>query len=64
MVIGRVAFDSGAAGNNRPLAGLAWSWSHASYGCDICLRWEPEVIACAFIYGAAQDLQFPVSLLG
>ena len=35
---------------------VVWTWCNASYGADFCLRWTPEQLACAFMYGAARDL--------
>jgi hypothetical protein len=33
-----------------------WYWCHASLGCDLVLRHPPEVLAIAFVFGAANDL--------
>jgi hypothetical protein len=39
---------------------VVWSWCHASYGANFCLRWTAEQLACAFMYGAAIDLDVEV----
>jgi hypothetical protein len=45
---------------SRPLARQAWIWCHASFGSEMCLLYEPERLACAFIYAAAQDLSIEI----
>jgi len=35
---------------------VAYKWSVASYGSELCLLYEPQVLACAFLYGAVNDL--------
>jgi hypothetical protein len=45
---------------HKTFANVVWSWCHASYGADFCLKWQPDVIACAFIFGAARVLEVEI----
>ena len=47
---------------HKTFGNVVWAWCHASNGSDMCLRWTPEQIACAFMYGAGQDLDVEVCL--
>lgn len=47
-------------GQHKKLARLAFEWSHASYGGEFCLLYEPELMACALIYGAAKELNHEI----
>ena len=47
-------------GIRKTLARVAFEWSHASYGGEFCLQFEPDLMACVLIYGAAKDLSFEI----
>lgn len=44
-------------GRFKELANLAYAWSNASYGSELCLMYMPDKLGCAFLYGAAKDKQ-------
>jgi len=42
-------------GRFQELVKLAYAWSNASYGSELCLMYTPDILGCAFLYGAAKD---------
>lgn len=37
------------------IAFFRYAWSNASYGSELCLMYTPDILGCAFLYGAAKD---------
>lgn len=47
-------------GSQKQLARWAYDWCLASYGAEFCIIYEPEMLACAFLYGASKDLKIEI----
>ena len=47
-------------GSTKTIVLYAYKWSLCSYGSELCLLYEAEVLACAFLYGASHDLNMHI----
>lgn len=39
---------------------VGYEWCGISFGGEFSVKYESHVIACAFLYGASQDLKLPI----
>ena len=52
--------DNRIEGDRRLLGKLCWDHIHASYGANFIVRYDPEFLASAMLYGCARTLGIQV----